>query len=195
MSKVRKISIQFIPTKKLWFSLILLTHVFLAGCSQEADPTPEATLTPEPPLGITYCDIYPSDMCLVGFGLDLDERLLILFRAEDWFFANIYIRADGPEGEIVFECQQSENFLENVYCLGEMYPEGELIKLNIFSNGNDKLIAIGVFDVRYSALPIRDVVFAADATPTPAPEAPTSAASYPNPAYPNPSYPNPTPIP
>ncbi|MGB7875487.1 MAG: hypothetical protein WBL25_13975 [Anaerolineales bacterium] len=172
--------------------LSLLIVLLLAGCSREAEPTQAATQTPEPPLGITYCDIDLSDMCLVGFGLDIDDRLLILFRADDHFFADIYIRADGPDGEMVFECQQSENFIENVYCLGETFPEGGLIKLNIFSKSNDKLIAVGVFNVQYGALPIRDVVFGAEATPTPSTGVSTPAASYPNPSYPNRSYPNPT---
>jgi len=170
----------------------LLIVLLLVGCNREAEITPEETQTPEPPLGVTYCDIDPSDMCLVGFGLDIDDRLLILFRADDRFYADIYIRADGPEGEMIFECQQSENFPENVYCLGDKYSDGDLIKLYIYAKGNDKLIALGVFDVRYVTLPIRDVTFAADGTPTPSSGPPSPATSYPNPAYPNPSYPNPT---
>lgn len=175
----------------------LLMMVLLAGCRQETEPTPEATPTPNPPVGITYCDINPSDLCLEGFGLDVDDRLLILFKAEDLHFADIYINTDGPEGEMLFDCQQSENFLENVYCLGDRFPEGELIKMNIYSQDNDRLIAIGVFEVQYGDLPAPDVVFEVEGTATPfsgsAPATtPTTAASYPNPEYPNPAYPNPT---
>ena len=175
-----------------WLAVLLL-----AGCSRGAELTQVATQTLEPPLNITYCDINPSDMCLEGFSLDIDERLLILFKADDRFFADIYVRADGPDGEILFECQQSNNFLENVYCLGDSYPEGELIKLNIYANSNDRLIAMGVFDVQYNNLPERDVTFGVEVTPTPvlvppATTAPTSVPSYPNPSYPNSAYPNPT---
>jgi hypothetical protein len=181
--------------------LVLLSVFLLAGCGRGAEPTQEATQTPAPPpLEITYCDINPSDMCLVGFDTDIDDRMLVLFRADDRFFADIYMRAKGPDNEIVFECQESENILENVYCLGDPYPEGELIKLDVYSKNGDKLVAIGVFPVHYSVLPSPDVVFEANATPTPSPEeaatlAPTSESSYPNPSYPNQSYPNPTPEP
>jgi hypothetical protein len=176
--------------------LALLMALLVAGCRTKSEPMLTATPTPmPPPLGITYCDIEPSDMCLEGFGLDIDERLLVLFKADDRFFADIYILADGPDGEMVFECQQSENFLENVYCLGDEYPEGESIKLNIYSNMSDRLIALGVFEVQYSDLLAPDVVFGVDATPTPAAEIPvvptsTPVPSYSNPTYPNPSYPN-----
>ena len=179
-------------------SLVLIILVLLAGCSRGAEPTLEATQTPlPPPFEVTYCDINPSDMCLDGFGTDADGNLLILFKADDRFFADIYIHADGPEGKIDFECQESENFLENVYCLGQPYPEQELIKLNIYSKSNDALIAIGVFDVAYSSLPAPDVVFGTTPTPSPFPgknTTPTSSLepSYPNPSYPNLSYPNPT---
>jgi hypothetical protein len=181
--------------------LALFVLLVVAGCNSEPEPTPTTTPTPEPPpLAITYCDIDQSDLCLEGFGLDNDERLLILFKADDQLFANIYIRTNGPDGEMLFECQQSEDFIENVYCLGETYPEGEPIKLNIHSKRNDRLIALGVFNVQYSNLPLRDVVFETDVTPTasasPAfvvePATPTLAPSYENPSYPNPAYPNPT---
>jgi hypothetical protein len=169
----------------LW--LVSLACVLLAGCSRAAEPTPQATLTPlPPPFSVTYCDINPADICLEGFGLDIEERLLALLKAGDSTYADIYIRADGPDGEMLLECQPSENFPENIYCLGEPFAEGDLIKLNIYSKSNNTLLAIGVFNVQFGGLPDPDVVFDATATP-----APSEKPSYPNPSYPNPSYPNP----
>ncbi|MGD8403761.1 MAG: hypothetical protein PVJ21_08880 [Anaerolineales bacterium] len=182
--------------KRIPFLGLLLVLLF-AGCSREATSTPEATLTPEPPpFKVTYCDINPSDMCLEGFGLEDEDKMLILFQANDRFFADIYIRADLDQEEIVFECQQSQNFPENVYCLGDAFDEGDNIKLNIHAKNNDRLIAEGVFIVQYGNLPEPDVEFGA-ATPTTTAPAPTTVpsstpeSSYPNPSYPNPSYPNP----
>jgi hypothetical protein len=179
--------------------LALIVLALLPGCSRGAEPTPEATQTPAPPpFEVTYCDINPSsDMCLDGFGTDADGNLLILFKANDLFFADIYIHADGPEGKIDFECQESENFLENVYCLGGPYPEQELIKLNIYSKSNNALVAIGVFNVAYSSLPEPDVVFGVTPTPQPSPTSVSPTLLSPTssplpPSYPNPSYPNPT---
>lgn len=174
----------------------LIFVLLFAGCRREVESTPTATGTPEPPFGITYCDIDPSDMCLEGFELEEDEdKMLILFKADDHFFADIYILADQDQEEVVFECLQSQNFPENVYCLGDAFAEGESIKLNIHAKSNDRLIAEGIFIVKYGSLPEPDVEFGA-ATPTatvPVPRtvsSPTPRPSYPN--YPNPSYPNPT---
>lgn len=181
--------------------LSLLIVLLFAGCSRETEPTPEASPTSgPPPFEVTYCDIAPSsDLCLEGFGQQEEDKMLILFIANDRFFANIYIRTDLDQEEVVFECQQSQNFLENVYCLGDAFPEEENIKLNIHAKSNDKLIAQGVFIVQYGALPEPDVEFDI-ATPTaivPVPTpvsspvpSPTPEPSYPN--YPNPSYPNQT---
>lgn len=168
--------------------LVLLVFFLLVGCSQEPESTPSATQTPlPPPLSITYCDINPSDVCLEGFGLDFEERLLVLLKADNRNYADIYIRADGPEGEMLLECQSSEGFPENIYCLGEPFTEGDLLKLNLYAKNDNKLLAIGVFNVLYSELPQPDVVFEADTTPMPSEE-----PSYPNPADPDPSYPNPS---
>jgi hypothetical protein len=173
------------------FLLVVSALVLLTACSQKADPTPQATQTaPPPPLDVTYCDIDPADICLEGFGLDLEERLLVLFKVSDQDYSHIYIHADGPDGEIFFECQQSEEFPEDVYCLGAPFPDEELIKLNIYSKSSNKLVAIGVFKVQYGDLPEPDITFEADATPTPSPEPSSTGTSYPNPtAYPNPPAP------
>ena len=179
--------------KKIVPGLVLSVLFLLASCSRVIEATPEITQTPLASLfEVTYCDINPSDMCLEGFGTDDENRLLILFKADDRFFADIYIRAEGPEGEVLFECQQSEHSLESIYCLGEPLPENESIKLNIYSKSNDSLIAVGVFNVEYSDFPAPDVVFGITPTPSPIPEANATPTPSPEPSYPNPSYPNPT---
>ena len=181
-------NIKFLLSVKHTSLLVMFSLILLAGCNRGAELTPQAKQTSAPPpFGVTYCDIDPSDLCLEGFGLDIDERLLILFKAVDPLYADIYIRADGPDGEILLECQQSESFPENIYCLGEPFPEGELIKLNIYSKSSNKFIAIGVFNVQFGDLPESDVIFNADATPTPSPEPTFTEPSYPNPSYPNPT--------
>lgn len=169
--------------------------VLLAGCSRGAEAIPQPTDTPAPePFDVTYCDIDTAEICLEGFGVDVEERLLILFKAIDEVYTNIYIRADGPEGETLFECQQSDDFSENVYCLGEIFHDGELIKMNIYSKSDNKLLAIGVFNVHYGELPESGIVFQQDATTTPSSITTVTASPVPTlstPSYPNPSYPNP----
>lgn len=172
------------------FTLLLFV---ITGCGGATEPAPSATPTSAPPpFGVTYCDIKPSNMCLEGFGLNNDERLMILFKAAKPRFRDIYIRADGPDGESLFECRHAGSSPENVYCTGEPVDEEEIVKLNVFSKKSNNLIAIGVFNIQFTSLPEADVEFeAATDNATPAP--PSAPPSYPNPSGPTPSYPNPTP--
>jgi hypothetical protein len=180
-------------SKKQTFAVLALLLSLLAACAPQAAPPPRPTGTPSPPLfEITYCDIDPSNICLEGFGLNIDEGLLVLFKATDPLYEDIYIRADGSDGENLFECRHSAQFPENIYCLGNPVDEKELIKLNIYSNDSNKPLAIGVFNVQYTDLPEPDVEFGVEATPTPSPAPSSPSPSYPNPDDANPSYPNPT---
>lgn len=176
---------------KIKFVLFISALVLLTACTPSIESTPQAKETSMPaPYGVTFCDIDPGDICLEGFGLDIEENLLVLFKVFEKVYEDIYIRADGPDGEIIFRCQHSEGFTENVYCLGEPYPEGELIKLNIYDRNSNKLTALGVFKVQFGDLPEPDFVFEPETTPTAPPAVISSATpSYPNPIYPNPAAP------
>ena len=186
--------------------LMLLSLAWITACSRKAEQTPEDDETSAtPPLSITYCDIAPSDLCLEGFGQEDENKMLILFKADDRSFADIVVRVDHPDGEVLFECQQSQNFPDNVYCLGDAFENEENIKLEIYSKEDEKLIAVGVFFVEYGFIPEPDVEFG---TPTPEIVAVdvTSTPEYVDLTYPNPtstpdstypnatssSYPNPT---
>jgi len=189
----------------LQLGLFIFLLTLLAGCSQESAVSPEVTPTPvPPPLIITYCDIETSDLCLKGFGQEDEEHMLILFFADDRSFADIYVLTAYEGDELRFECKQSQNFLENVYCLGDAFLAGESVKLNIHANHDDTLIAQGVFVVQYGSFPAPDVTFdtiptpSATSTSTPAKASTPNSVSAPtttqSPDHPtqtiNPSYPN-----
>ena len=65
-------------------SLGVFFLIWIAGCSAKDMEPPEDTPTPAPtPYGITYCDIKPDNLCLEGFGMGGEDKMLILFKADD----------------------------------------------------------------------------------------------------------------
>jgi len=171
-------------------SLGLLLLILVTGCVPETAIAPRNTPIPYPtPLEITYCDIDPSDVCLEGFGLAGDDKMLILFKADDRNYANIKMYMTHGQDNSYPTCLQSETFPDSVYCQADFVPEGDKIELMIYSAKDDTLKATGAFRVQYGSVPAPDVVFESTATTTPAT---TSESDYPNPATPTPEpeYPN-----
>ena len=192
-----------------WAILVLgvLFMTLLAGCifgiGQEPEAAPENTPVPVPtPFAITYCDINPTDLCLEGFGLGEEDKLLILLVADDRAYTNIKTVLEQKDGESTLECLQSQTFRENVYCQAEVVPDGEKIELSIYTLPDESLRALGAFIVHYESIQAPDVEFGLTPTTTPTPisakqkTSPTPATptrtptQTPRPAYPNPSYPN-----
>jgi hypothetical protein len=190
---------------------LLLPGMFIltliAGCSLKATQTPKDTLTPiSTPFGVTYCDINPSDLCLEGFGLEDEDKMLILFKADDRTYANIKVLLEQSEGESYLECLQSKAFPESVYCRGDAVPDGEKIELLIYTIPDETLKATGAFILHYGSIQEPGVEFGitpkATLTSSPGsayPNLSTSDSAYPNlstptstpsPAYPDPSYSN-----
>ena len=179
-------------------SLGMLFLILVAGCISTATvntPHPKDTPTPLPtPIGVTYCDITPGDLCLEGFGQASEDHMLILFQADDRNYADIKLYMTHGKDNSYPACLQSETFPENVYCQADAVPEGDKIELMIYSAKNNTLKAIGAFIVHYSSIPKPDVEF--DITPVATSTSPTPGTDYPNPvtptATPEPEYPNST---
>ena len=190
--------------KKKYVFLIILILLFPTACNgsadqsadQNADQNAEDSQAPSAasPLNIAYCNTSSADLCLEGFGEEGEAKLLILFKADNPLFNDIYIGIEKDKDEVLFQCLQSQEFPENIYCSGDLFPNGESIQLNIYSRKDKELIAEGEFTIQYGDIQqsedveFEDVEFEDLAPESPSPDNPNS--SYPN--YPNSSYENPT---
>ena len=175
-----------ISTKILLITIALLA--FITACSGEEKETPETSSPPEhTSLTIDYCNNSSTDLCLEGFGEEGEENLLILLKAKNIDFRNIYINAEKDGAEIQFTCASSADFPENIYCSGDTVPNGEDIQLKIYTKENKKLVAEGTFTIQYGNIQgTGDVEYNET-------ESKSSELNYPNyPNYPNSSYENPT---
>ena len=184
--------------KKKYVFLIILILLFPTACNgsadqsadQNADQNAEDSQAPSAasPLNIAYCNTSSADLCLEGFGEEGEAKLLILFKADNPLFNDIYIGIEKDKDEVLFQCLQSQEFPENIYCSGDLFPNGESIQLNVYSKDKE-LIAEGEFTIQYGDIQQSDDVELEDS------ESETSSADYPSssyPNYPNSSYENPT---
>ena len=184
-----------ILVQKRLIVLLIVTIILLASCSSDKKTTPEPSKT-LPYLSIAYCNIDSDNLCLEGFGQEGEDNMLILFKANNPDFANIYVRANENKEDIEFNCSVSEEFSENIYCVGEKFPNGEEIDLKIYTKNDQELIATGKFKIQYGNIQMPDNMnLSKDSDNYEAGSSSPDSPNYPNhPNYPNyPNYPNSTP--
>ena len=181
--------------KKL-FIIILLLLLINTACSNKTEdlPTVSQNTSNQTALEINYCNIDASNLCLEGFGREGEDKLIILFKADNPSFTNIYVSVEKNNNEVAFECISIEEFETNIYCTGGVFPNRENIQVNVYSKENDEFIAKGEFTLQYGVIQIpNNAEFETLIAPTPSSSSknPTAQSpSYPN--YPNSSYENPT---
>jgi hypothetical protein len=121
---------------------------------QRPTPTP-------PPVAITRCDVNASGLCVVSFGTNMNNELVInMVAAKDLpeFYAQVTNRGATQR----FRCERVEAVPTSAYCIGPRTPLGEPIELALYASEDDRLLAVGSFVVEAVALPTFS-----DATGTP----------------------------
>lgn len=124
---------------------------------RESRPTVEAT-------DITACEVDPSVLCVVSFGADNVNRMVINFQLPAEDYGSFYVKARYEETVSVYPCQALEEAPTSVFCTGERTPLGQPIEIEVYSTDGDLLVAKGVVIVASIALPT-----AAQQTVTPTP--------------------------
>ena len=113
-------------------------RAFINANSKPAHPTSTAS---QPILEITYCGANPSGLCVVSFGVETENRMLVNFISPDLSFPDFYLKIRWHRGESIYECQRVKGFPTSIYCVGAQIPLGEKIELEVFSKTEGYLIA------------------------------------------------------
>jgi hypothetical protein len=150
----------------LWFAVLALvvTNVSRLLNKGEAPAVTEVTL----------CDENASDLCIVTFGANNLNRMVIDFQLPTADYAPFYVKATNRETVSVYTCEVIESKPESVseavavtatatesgleqptaevesapthaQCTGIRTPLGETIDLEVYTTDGDRLIARGTF--------------------------------------------------
>lgn len=158
----------------------------------------------EPVLKIGYCGAEPDELCVLSFGRDVDENMVVNIFSPDRKLSAFYLKIKRAAGESVYECEKDKEVPTNVYCYGDMVNLQERMEVSLFAKNDEQLIAVGNFILR--AILISEPSFAegsggvstleatVDETPTfigsfNTPVATPTPTQTPDVSYPNPSYP------
>ena len=154
----------------------------------------------EPVLKIGYCGAEPDELCILSFGRDAEEKLVVNLFAPIRRFPDFYLKIKRPSGESVYLCEKNREVSTSVFCFGEMVNLQEKMEISLISSENDRLIAFGnimlnailvsgQFQSESDGIQIPEETLE---TPTPmATVASTALTSTPTPTFtPDPSYPS-----
>lgn len=111
---------------------------------------------PVAPLG--YCGGEQVKPCIVSFGTDAFDNMLINILLPDLSFPGFYMKISHSAGETVYICQRLSTAVNTAYCAGKRLPPGESLRLRIYASKDDTLLAEGNLPIIGLALPTVGVV-------------------------------------
>lgn len=111
-------------------------------------PTPTSV-----PAAITRCDQDASGLCLVSFGTNINNELVINLELADEDFPPFYARVTNRGTAREFRCEIIKEAPSSAYCLGPRTPLGEPLELSLYASADDRLLAVGTFLLQAVALP------------------------------------------
>jgi hypothetical protein len=155
---------------------------------------------------INLCDMDTNELCIVTFGANSLNRMVINFKLPEADYPGFYVKAKSRGTINVYSCETADEFPTSTYCTGIRTPLGEAIDIEVYSTDGDTLMAYGTFMVSAILLSTPEgfllteesrtaqPTFTDTVTPNPTEEettpTPTTDAAYPNltseTAYPNP---------
>jgi hypothetical protein len=144
---------------------------------------------------ITLCDLDSSELCIVTFGANNLNRMMINFQLPNADYTGFYVKAKNRGTINVYSCETANAIPTSTYCTGIRTPLGESIDIEVYTTDGDMLIARGTFIVSAILLSTPANLPSNPESGTPRPTRtpmatldPTQTESTPTPdtAYPNP---------
>ncbi len=119
---------------------------------------PSESADSQTPAEIPYCDANPAVLCIVSFGANSQNRMVINFYKPDLSVPDFYVTVRHRETASVYECRTVEDIPTNIYCGGERIPLEDTIDIEVYSINDDTLIAKGTFVITAYALATAPIV-------------------------------------
>jgi hypothetical protein len=124
----------FIITGILMVSSILLIALILRGVKNNAAP---------PASDITLCDQNQRDLCIVTFGANGPDRMVINFQLPKEDYPLFSVKGLNRGITYDYDCYVAEAVPTSVYCSGPRTPLGDYIELEVYSVEENFLLAHG----------------------------------------------------
>jgi hypothetical protein len=152
--------------------IILVSAIVVAAAGACALPAllrsgigPAAT-----PLPLSRCDVSSGIVCVVSFGMQPPDKMLIAILVPLGGFQEIYVDVEYKGTKMAYLCHGSADFPGNFDCTGPSIPLGSTIRVDVLAGKGKTLLASGDFLLTALALPTVTV-----GTP------PSPGTAYPNP--------------
>lgn len=94
-------------------------------------------------LKISYCGVDPEELCVLSFGRDLEDNMVINLFVPDRNFPYFYLKIKRTVVESIYECEKDKEVPTSVYCTGESIGLQEKMEINLISKEDDHLMAVG----------------------------------------------------
>jgi hypothetical protein len=126
-----------------WFAVVALVIKNLRGLNEGEKP---------PVIDVTLCDEDASDLCVVTFGANSLNQMVITFQLPNEVYPVFYVKAANRGIVSVYTCEASKALPTSVSCSGVRTPLGETIDIEVYTTNEDNLIARGTFLISAIAL-------------------------------------------
>lgn len=157
-----------------------------------------------PVVELAYCSDGQVKPCIVSFGVDADDKMLVNLLLPDVSFPAFHMKIVRGGDETSYQCQRLDTTLDSAYCIGEKMPPGEILHLMLISTSDETLLAEGDLSIiglaflapedstltpipSPTGLPTATVTTTVTVTPTPTQ---TPILFFPTPTRTKPSYPS-----
>jgi hypothetical protein len=125
-------------------ALVTILLVLFAGISifNKTDDNNSQAVTK-----ITLCDLDSEELCVVTFGANNLNRMVINFQLPDADYPSFIVKASSRGKINIYSCETVDGVSTHAYCTGIRTPLGEPIDIEIYTTDGDALIARGTFMV------------------------------------------------
>ena len=116
--------------------------LFLLGLGISYFSKPKET-TNEPVIKLRYCGSELEELCILSFGRDVDENLVVNLYVPEKDFPDFKLKIKRRAGGSEYECEKFTEVPTSVFCYGEMISLQERMEISLISIDDESLLAFG----------------------------------------------------